>query len=248
MFTFKVHPNFNLDVNNWGEAPTLDILALLDNVISVFYEPFNHKLLPSSKSLVMWSENGPEIRFVEPVTTILLSAKDCYWSQFAYQFSHELCHYVVNKEFPSADDRFGWLEESLCELASLLTLSRMAQTWEAGSAPYPHWVAYSESITRYLNNILDRTESEEPSSFAQWLNENLQELEANRYLRDRNRVVAKHLYPHFENDPRLWVSLQYLNQVDVTRYPSLRLFLYGWAAILPQPLSVAFKIAFKDLL
>ena len=60
--------------------------------------------------------------------TVFLAARDDYWCQFAYQFSHELCHVLSDYE-RLGEGPNGWFHEAICELASVFTLRRMAERW-----------------------------------------------------------------------------------------------------------------------
>src|SRR5262249_25169482 len=64
-----------------------------------------------------------------------LTARDNHWAQYSFQFAHECCHALINysnndrgltrdQPFPNL-----WLEESLCETASLFTLRALSRSW-----------------------------------------------------------------------------------------------------------------------
>ena len=57
---------------------------------------------------------------------IRLNCPDLHWANFAYQFTHELCHVVTNYR---AENRQAWFDEVICELASIATLRLMAKSW-----------------------------------------------------------------------------------------------------------------------
>lgn len=66
------------------------------------------------------------------------------WAQVAFQFAHEFCHVIADpKTMPW--DRFLWIEEAICEAASLFALRCMAKTW-AVAPPYPNWQDYSVKL------------------------------------------------------------------------------------------------------
>jgi len=56
---------------------------------------------------------------------IALSVRDTHWAQYGFQFAHEFCHalahYCNNQRLVRYPRHANlWLEESLCETASLL--------------------------------------------------------------------------------------------------------------------------------
>ena len=75
---------------------------------------------------------------------IQLTARDTYWSQFAYQFSHELCHILSDYE-RLGEGPNGWFHEAICESASVFTLRRMAERWRT-CPPYAGRTDYAESL------------------------------------------------------------------------------------------------------
>ena len=64
---------------------------------------------------------------------VLLEANNTYWSQYDYQFAHELTHILCNCDRRKAG-RNLWFEETLCETASLFSLHKMSRCLEDESA------------------------------------------------------------------------------------------------------------------
>src|SRR2546423_10692203 len=64
-----------------------------------------------------------------------LTARDNHWAQYSFQFAHEYCHALINysndERGLTRDRRYAnlWLEESLCETASLFTLRALSRSW-----------------------------------------------------------------------------------------------------------------------
>ena len=141
---------------------------------------------------------------------IQLTARDNYWCQFAYQFSHELCHVLSDCErlegYPN-----NWFHESLCELASVFTLRCMAETWQ-DNPPYPGRCDYADSLAAYAEELLSRKERQLPTDMdlSTWLQCEEESLRRDRYQRDKNAVAAYILLPIFENDPAGWNAIRRL--------------------------------------
>src|ERR1700756_4796293 len=89
-----------------------------------------------------------------------LLARDTHWAQYAFQFAHELCHALAN--FASNSERLQlyppqanlWLEESLCETASLFTLRAMSRSWRT-EPPNPAWRNYAPCLDDYAEQRLE---------------------------------------------------------------------------------------------
>lgn len=243
---FSIHQNFFLNPHALGEALPKDVCNLLDNVISNFYANLDTSIFPKITLLVASSKcrnprnDTPQYIRKKNFAWIFLNTQDLFWSQYSYQFAHELCHYVIDTDFPPAIDRFGWFEESICELASLSVMDRMATTW-ATAPPYASWSNYSEQLRLYVDTILQAKENTIPVSFDSWLSNNLEALYKDRYNRQLNRTVAIRLFSLFKIYPQLWKTIQYLKKVRITNEMDFKIFLKAWKEILPINLLIVFK-------
>lgn len=135
---------------------------------------------------------------------IFLQARGRHWSQFAYQFSHELCHVLSDYE-RLRGSRNRWFHEAICELASVFTLRRMAEAWPT-QPPYPNWAGYAQSLASYAEVYLVKDERRVPAgtTLAGWVSSEEESLRRDCLQRDKNAVVAYSLLPIFESNPTLW--------------------------------------------
>ena len=160
---------------------------------------------------------------------IFLTAQDNYWCQYVYQFSHELCHILTNFDLQK-EHRHKWFEESLCELASLFVLHRMAKDWVDNPPPCisgatkfaPHYRKYAENVEAkfVISNSLD---------YSNWLDANIQILESCSTKRELNGVVAVALLPYFWDDPSLWRDCGWLNQWNSSADKTVFDYLNSWS-------------------
>ncbi len=156
---FDIHKRFSLQTDGWGEAQLINITKLLDSVITDFYSNLETAKITVKHVFVINSSNKippidhPEIVKLDKFNLIFLSTKDRFWSQYSYHFSHELCHHVIDSDFYTANDKFGWFEEALCELASIFSVEKMSITWQT-NPPYANWTEYSKSLNSYVTDIL----------------------------------------------------------------------------------------------
>lgn len=142
---------------------------------------------------------------------IQLTARNRRWSQYSYQFSHELCHILCDYERLGEDNPNGWFHEALCELASVFVLRRMADRWPT-SPPYPNWAGYAGALAHYADEAMTRDERRLPAGIAlpEWISSEEAVLRADRYRRDYNAIVAYALLPIFEAYPGGWNSVSCL--------------------------------------
>ena len=169
-----------------------------------------------------------------------LNTQDTYWSQYAYQFAHEFCHALAghsndwHKPAILGKRANHWLEESMCEVASLFALRAMGRSWKA-EPPYPNWKSYAGSLTDYAADCLARAAKDLPpeKSFPAWFRENEASMRENPTIRPKNSVVAMKLLPLFEATPSGWEAITFFNLGKVEPEISLAGKLAGWTAIAP---------------
>jgi len=151
--------------------------------------------------------------------TIGLTARDNHWAQYRFQFSHECCHALINysndERGLTRDRRYAnlWLEESLCETASLFTLRALSRSWLT-APPYAAWRDYAPWFSAYAQERLALPEHHLPAgtSFAVWFRANQPALRLDSTSRDRNTIVAAQLLPIFEKEPRGWGALTFFSR------------------------------------
>ena len=135
------------------------------------------------------------------------------WAQFAYEFSHEICHVLSGYE-RMRGSRNSWFHEVLCELASVFTLRRMAEGWPS-SPPYPNW---SDLRSGQLSTYADNCTSHAKSVDYQRRHDTFRLAAVSRKTacgkicckRDKNAVVAYTLLPIFESEPAGWNAIRRL--------------------------------------
>ncbi|MDP6636173.1 MAG: hypothetical protein QGG42_14840 [Phycisphaerae bacterium] len=197
--------------DDWGDAGTADIHRVLKSAAGELWRSFpDRRLHPiivqrGRRAPITLYRRGPKGEYLIKVTT-----KGRYWCQFAYQFAHEFCHVLANysHKTPVANK---WFEESLCEMASIYSMRRMAITWKT-SPPHSHWRSYAADIQAYVDD-LQGPEDKLPKgkTLAAWYKENRTALRRAPCLRDKNRIVANSLIGLFEASPEHWPAIGYLN-------------------------------------
>ena len=239
---FVIHKKFYLHTDGWGQGQLQDITKLLDSVITDFYSHLDLGKITEEAVYVINSKNKipptdyPEIIKLDRFNLIFLSTSDRLWSQYAYQFAHELCHHVIDSDFYTTNDKFGWFEEALCELASIFCIDKMSQTWQT-NPPYSNWKDYSSSLADYVTDIIGKPENKISKPFKSWLTENLDLLFKDRYKRAENRIVALQLFPLFKHRPEFWKTIQYLKLIKVTDDMTFDNFIDVWTELVPDKLK-----------
>ena len=194
----------------WGKAKPQDIKRLLNDAAShllrLLRTPFDGEIVvkpaPEGAQPDVLYRASHEKPFV-----IRLATRDYLWSQFAFQFSHELCHVLSDHERLAGNPN-NWFHEAVCELGSLFVLRRMAEQWPT-RPPYPHWADYAPSLMKYAQDRLSRPETQTPEgvTLQAWLPSREEQLRQNPYQRSMNEVVAYALLPIFESEPTGWNAI-----------------------------------------
>jgi hypothetical protein len=233
-----IKDNIILAKNGWGEALPENLLeVLLSSTIlfkkTVAPEQLNPKAIVVQNSSFNKSPLNHPITYIsKDVNYILISPKDNRWAQYAYQFAHEYCHHLIEWNFIKEKDKFGWFEESICELASILSLKNMSKVWQI-NPPYPNWKSYSVSLNEYADNVLNNNPYKIETTLSDWITENTPKLEKDRYLRKMNNFIASSICDIFEKTPSLWNSITYLNEINTSKEMDFCSFLEEWGSKLP---------------
>lgn len=231
--------------NVWGDANAETVQAVLNICVETEYNWFCQEQIPNKKIFVNQSQYAyPWIDMQQNHNTIFLRTRDCYWAQYAYQFSHELCHHVIDAEY-CEKARFGWFEESICELASLCCLYQMADKREI-KPPYWNWQSYASALREYANEIIQKP-SNNVDDFNIWLSSNLDALYLDRYNRHLNSIIAVHLFPTFNENHQMWKVMQYLNKIEISVDMTLNEYLNNLSTIVPLELELEMN-RLKELL
>jgi hypothetical protein len=184
-----------------------------------------------------------------------LNVKPNRYDQLAFQFAHEFCHVMAihSRVGQRHDVRHSnhWLEESLCETASLFALRKMTSEWEQHSE-FSTWETgdgkpYSPSHQVYAQKRIDSALLRLPSEqgFQPWFEgrhqflrdhpiaiEKDKQIEAE--LREDYTVIATRLLPLLEANPENWEAISFLNLTQHKDGKLLAEHLEGWKAVCPE--------------
>ena len=216
--------------DNWGATSLTAVFAVLKSAFDVLTDAFGTP--PDAPIRVARWDQGPRTLYDRRPYEICLSARDRYWCQYVYQFSHELCHVMTGFD-RYRDHKHKWFEETLCELASLFVLRRLAKVWEdtppadiIGAKEFaPNHRTYAKHIQNKYGGVLD-------SQPQDWLAMNIKLMEDDPCKRDLNGVVAVSLLGRFSDDPSLWRDCESLNQWNPGVDATFADYLDSWAGCL----------------
>jgi len=216
-----------VDETEWGDAVPQDVRAVL---LSSGRTLLRHVPDAEPPPIQVAAKGGPILlyeRSPEGHMQVRLDTGGRLWSQYSYQFAHEMCH-AVCRERPGPN-RSGhlWFEEALCETASLFVLRRMAVSWRR-DPPYPNWAAYAPRLAEYAETRLAESPRPEGMSLAEWYDLHRDELVSRPLDRSNGLAVAAGLLPLFEAKPERWAAVRWLNVAPPSRGRSFARHLEAW--------------------
>lgn len=197
--------NLSVDINyqNCNQSALTEqvIKTLIITIIYLYYLNFN-KLPKSHKIVIDPSYEYPQT-FKNECRIHIACDPICY-SQFAYQYCHELCHLMIREDV-FADYR--WFEESLCELASIYFLPLISKEWMNNHVDYKtsDGQLFAPLFEEYSVNVISSNFKE--FDLHDLSNDNSEisvKLKKNPYYRDLNKYVAIKLLPYFKEIVNLW--------------------------------------------
>ena len=164
----------------------------------------------------------------------MLDTEKTYWSQYAYQFSHEFLHLLCGSS--KRDPGNLWFEETLGETASLFVMRAMARSWKT-KPPYPHWADYRDALRQYADDVmLKRAQVSEihHKGLASFYRKHRKELEKNCCDRDLNGAMALILLRLFEEKPERWDAVRWLNHSPPSKGETFQQYLRKWRDAVPM--------------
>jgi len=172
------------------------------------------------------------------------------WSQYSFQFAHEVCHAACRERPGRNPAGHLWFEEALCETASLFVLRRMAEAWNR-EPPYPNWAAYAPRLREYAEERLEESPRPPGMTLAAWYERHRDELVSHPTDRANALAVAAGLLPLFEDRPDRWAAIRWLNAAPATAPRSFAAHLDAWRREAPARHTAAIETiaaAFGELL
>lgn len=204
---FQYIPAFRFEVPKQEKENTVAGLVFTLDCVAYLFANVNPAIGTKPLTVTIVKNQDSPICIRES-NLILLDCGIFSWAQAAYQFAHELCHYSMPK---SVHPKLRWLEESICQTASLFFLCRTDDLWRAMSVPYitDTGSIYAHSFSEYARN-----DAAKAIPFDFTCPSQISDLEVNCYQREKNRHIANQLLPIFTAYPTLWSAVPSLCQIQ----------------------------------
>lgn len=222
----KIYNNWHYHKDNNDSSNSSDPLLIIKDVCDLMLKSFDEH--PDKELLIIDNPQLGHPMCLKDNSIIFLStAGNTYWAQNAYQLTHELCHYFIKKKATKYDN--SWLEESICELASIYFLSEIAVSWSISDDIKKS--SYSSSITDYVSDLLNPTINVDLKYLGIKGSTLYEEMNSDTYIRDKNNFIANKLLPIFQMTPSLWEDVYLIRKFNIK---DLNSFFDDWSKFAKQ--------------
>ena len=230
--------DIRVEGDGWGQ-PSAAIEKTLYAVAGVLLP---HVSSVPAAAIVVTHTSGPPVTLYQrgPHGEYLvhLHASGPRWHLYVYEFAHELTHILANYDSnagPETVRHNQWLEESLCETASLFVLDQLATAWTQAPGS-DEFAGRAGTLRSFYDSLVGEAHRRLPpgSSFAAWLADNEPRLRDDPYRRNQDDLVARRLLPLFENNAAGWGAVRYLNLDRSDNDATLPQYLGHWYRNVPE--------------
>lgn len=127
---------------------------VVEFVLQQFIQIFGINIINNEPCIVFNNEKDKQPRLFINTTPIRIQV--CmdsyqYWSQFIFQLSHEIMHYAIRQRKKDKRAEVKWLEETICEAASIYIVNNSANNWRKCSLSTINHTYY-RSLKKYARD------------------------------------------------------------------------------------------------
>lgn len=223
----SVFQDVQLDDSNWGSANMDVIPIIISSIIQEFCQVLGSSWrCPHTLVISHWDKEYPMCcRSTDNKTHIFLTSKDNYWCQYTYQFAHEFCHFIIDGPLDGKLETSFWFEESICEMASMFFLRKVADSWKNPILNFPRALqTFAPSNITYLMNLTHKYPNIDVP-LRQWILQKMDVLNEDRYNRKEYNMIAKVLLPLFKDKPQMWKIVPFLKRIPLEQYVNFNHFI-----------------------
>jgi hypothetical protein len=229
---------------DWGGFPVCWIRMLAEAVANAFAPGIDPRQ-QLAITLARWSAEYPQTdsaRNERGDIVIHVTAPGANVAQFIFQFAHEFCHALADPVSWRPNSEFGWIEESLAEVASAFALRRLADLWET-QPPDPLLRGMPGPLRSYwMRRVTDPAHMLPPdTAFADWVAAKLPELRGTATNREYNTIIANQWGITFYSEPAAWRVMAFLHAAELSNHGALPDFIRSWHALCPSDCQFGVK-------
>ena len=219
---------------NWGATSLTAIHGVLMSVFEVLVDALGRHPVAQIEVGHCPGEHFLAVNQTRPYR-MYLSAWNRYWSKYAYQFGNLLGRILTGCD-PHQEHKYRWLDNSICEAASLYALHRISETWvERPPRAVYRAEEFAPSHEAYARRIEGEYKLAVETSLGQSIRQGREGLETGKQRSDIVGIVVCDLLEMFQNAPDLWQDCTALASCDPRQNATLEDYLDTWARAADRP-------------
>jgi len=229
-------PSYRIETDGFN-ASEADIRAVLDSAGGQLWRFFpGYKLEPF---VVTRGHHGPITlyrRNDRGEIVVCLDTGQQFWCQYAYQFAHEFCHVLCGLQHEPGYEGNKWLEETVCETASLFAIRGMSRQWK-DHPPYPNWRDYRDSLRDYADDVVRQRQGFLEicaQGMPAFYRAHRPAIEKDPCCRELNGAMSIVFLQLLEEQPERWESVRWLNSSRPPQGEPLEGYLRRWYGAVPE--------------
>lgn len=187
------------------ETVTTDLAIMFSEVRRIFIDLFQEAEINSHEILTVLPAFTDQMTIREH-NLIVISSNNEYPPQAIYQFSHELCHFMVPEKVCKT---YRWFEEMLCEAMSWYAILKVLE--RGNVAPIKQLRGYYNQMERYVAKCQSNRLSIGEKPISLYISDHIAHLKEDCYDRRMNAAIAYELFPILQEFPDLWKIVLYLH-------------------------------------
>jgi hypothetical protein len=182
---------------SWGDVVEWEVKKYLELTCDVFSSYVKADI---GELTIIETTGGPEIKNIGPQKwEVYLTARNRAFSQYIYEFAHELCHSFSN--VTSVKQRSQWISETIGEVASVWALDEVAKKLDNDHSDPTNHNNSNHIITHKLNHLQGIEDLQNSVSLKWFIEENILVLENTNYSlppsRNLQLMIAKDIWHFF---------------------------------------------------
>lgn len=203
------------DSTDFGNPNYEIVRNILNKIDNNMMSALELTVFSSKRCDVFYTDKYPVCNKGDNGHNIYLCVKDNDYYQWIFQFSHEYCHHLINGAMTNDWSDLLWLEETICQLASLYNMFKMMDFCEEIGKEDCAFIL-KDRLNHYLGKA---TKDYELDKRGGWFKSFAEQLRSYGYKRDLYNSIAVLMYPLFIENPNLWKIILHIG--DIRSWKSL---------------------------
>lgn len=218
--------------------PSLSDEISLKKILEEIQELLDKKInsINVKHKVILNSEKGPMVIRNNNIEIYLNQDKDTeyLWAQNIFQYSHEYCHVKTN--FRGYYNKFQWLDEVYCHMASHYVLDNLYHKWQK-EPPFNNFKDYAINLKKYSDEHIRKHKNKTIDYI-----KIKKEITKNKYTYDSEQRTffeqkSYKILDLFIDNEEYWKTLSYWNTWEYNNIDDEEQVFIKWINLLPDNLK-----------